>query len=58
MNPTKPARWHYRLGANQPAASATVRRLAEMAAAIGEETDGEFRLDVHPASFGTPFSPW
>ena len=50
MNPTKPARWHYRLGANQPAASATARRLADMAAAIGEETGGEFRLDVHPES--------
>jgi tripartite ATP-independent transporter DctP family solute receptor len=50
MNPTNPARWHYRLGANQPAASATARRLAEMAAAIGKETDGEFRLDVHPES--------
>jgi len=50
MNPTKPARFHYRLGANQPAHSATARRLAEMAEAIGQETDGEFRLDVFPES--------
>jgi TRAP-type transport system periplasmic protein len=50
MNATKPARFHYRLGANQPEASATARRLAEMAAAIGHETDGDFRLDVFPAS--------
>jgi TRAP-type transport system periplasmic protein len=50
MNPSKPARFHYRLGANQPAASATVRRLADMAAAIGLETDGEFRLEIHPES--------
>lgn len=50
MDPTKPARWHYRLGANQPAASATARRLAEMADAIGRECDGEFRLEIHPES--------
>src|SRR5438045_1864146 len=50
MNSSKPARFHYRLGANQPAESATARRLAEMAAAIGEETGGEFRLDVYPES--------
>jgi tripartite ATP-independent transporter DctP family solute receptor len=46
----KPARLHYRLGANQPAASATARRLAEMAEAILRETDGAFRLEVHPES--------
>jgi tripartite ATP-independent transporter DctP family solute receptor len=50
MNPSKPARFHHRLGVNQPAASPTARRLAEMAASILEETDGEFRLDVFPES--------
>ena len=50
MNPTRPARFHYRLGANQPAASPTARRLAEMAEAIVRETDGAFRLEVHPES--------
>src|ERR1051325_899402 len=50
MNATKSARFHYRLGANQPAASATARRLAEMAEAIGRETGGELRLDVFPES--------
>lgn len=47
---SKPARFHYRLGANQPAASPTARRLAEMAEAIGRETQGEFRIDVYPES--------
>jgi tripartite ATP-independent transporter DctP family solute receptor len=50
MNTTRPARFHYRLGANQPSASPTARRLAEMAEAILRETDGVFRLDVHPES--------
>jgi len=50
MNTVKPARFHYRLGANQPAESATARRLAEMAEAILRETDGGFRLEVHPES--------
>ncbi len=50
MNPTRPARFHYRLGANQPAASPTARRLAEMAEAILNETDGAFRLEVFPES--------
>src|SRR5271155_5894953 len=50
MSTATPARFHYRLGANQPAASPTARRLAEMAEAIGRETDGAFRLDVHPES--------
>jgi tripartite ATP-independent transporter DctP family solute receptor len=40
----------YRLGLNQPAASPTARRLAEMAEAIERETDGGFQLSVHPAS--------
>ncbi|HEV2334327.1 MAG TPA: DctP family TRAP transporter solute-binding subunit [Stellaceae bacterium] len=50
MNPTTSARFHYRLGANQPAASPTARRLAEMAEAIWHETDGALRLEVHPES--------
>jgi tripartite ATP-independent transporter DctP family solute receptor len=50
MNTTKPPRFHHRLGANQPAASPSARRLAEMAEAIRRETDGEFRLDVYPES--------
>ena len=48
MKTMKPARFHYRLGANQPAASPTAHRLAEMAEAIWRETDGAFRLEVHP----------
>src|SRR5438067_648036 len=43
-------RLHYRLGVNQPAHSPTARRLAEMAEAIGRDTDGDFRLDVFPDS--------
>jgi tripartite ATP-independent transporter DctP family solute receptor len=43
-------RFHYRLGANQPAHSPTARRLAEMAEAIGRDTDGAFRLEVFPES--------
>jgi len=43
-------RFHYRLGANQPAHSPTARCLAEMAEAIGRETDGAFRLEVFPES--------
>ena len=50
MNITRAARFHYRLGANQPAASPTARRLAEMAEAILRETDGGFRLEVFPES--------
>jgi tripartite ATP-independent transporter DctP family solute receptor len=50
MNTTKPASFHYRLGANQPAASPTARRLAEMAEAIRRDTDGAFRLEVFPES--------
>jgi tripartite ATP-independent transporter DctP family solute receptor len=46
----KPARFYYRLGANQPAASPTARRLAEMAEAIVRDTEGEFRLEVFPES--------
>jgi len=43
-------RFHYRLGANQPAASPTAKRLAEMSAAIGKDTEGDLRLDVFPES--------
>src|SRR3954454_19666091 len=50
MNTTETARFHYRLGLNQPEQSATARRLAEMAAAVGRDTDGVLRLDVHPES--------
>ena len=41
---------HYRLGLNQPAASPTARRAAEMAEAINREAGGEFHLDVFPES--------
>lgn len=50
MANSKSARFQCRLGANQPEHSPTARRLAAMAAAILAETDGEFRLDVYPAS--------
>jgi TRAP-type transport system periplasmic protein len=50
MNTTRAARFHYRLGANQPAESPTACRLAEMAEAILRGTDGEFRLEVFPES--------
>src|SRR5437764_840990 len=50
MDMSKTPRFHYRLGANQPAHSPTARRLAEMAEAIGRDTDGEFRLEVFPES--------
>ena len=40
----------YRLGLNQPAGSPTARRAVAMAEAIGQETGGEFRLDVFPES--------
>ena len=50
MNATAQPRFHYRLGLNQPAASPTARRLAEMAEAIGRDTDGAFRLEVFPES--------
>ncbi len=50
MNTSKPARFHHRLGVNQPAQSPTARRLAEMAEAVGRETDGEVRIEVFPES--------
>src|SRR5215469_11765402 len=49
-SPANPPRFHYRLGLNQPAASATVRRITEMAEAICHETAGEFLIDVFPES--------
>src|SRR5436309_8090534 len=50
MDTTTSPRFHYRLGVNQPAQSPTAKRLAEMAEAIGRDTDGAFRLDVFPES--------
>src|SRR5712691_12406803 len=50
MNPTGTVRFHYRLGANQPAASPTARRLSEMSKATLRDTDGAFRLEVFPES--------
>ena len=50
MDPIKPARFQHRLGANQPAASPTARRLTEMAEAIVRDTHGEYRLEVFPES--------
>ena len=50
MSATPQPRFHYRLGANQPAESPTARRLAEMAEAILRDTQGEFRLEVFPES--------
>ena len=47
---SKSARFHYRLGANQPATSPTAKRLVGMAEAILADTDGEFRLGVFPGS--------
>lgn len=44
------APFRYRLGLNQPEQSPTARRLAEMAGAIGRETDGQLRLEVFPES--------
>src|SRR5215469_30609 len=43
-------RFRYRLGLNQPAASPTVKRLTEMARAIGEETGGKLLVEVFPES--------
>ena len=50
MRATASAPVRYRLGLNQPEASPTARRLAEMAEAIKRETDGGFILEVHPES--------
>src|SRR6201996_777714 len=43
-------RFQYRLGLNQPAASPTVKRITEMAQAIGAETGGELLIEVFPES--------
>jgi len=40
----------YRLGLNQPEASPTAQRMAEMAEAIERETGGVFQLEVYPES--------
>ncbi len=50
MSIDRTPRFHYRLGLNQPAASPTVGRITEMAQAIGEETGGEFLVEVFPES--------
>ncbi len=50
MSTNHSPRFRYRLGLNQPAASPTVKRLTEMAETIGEETDGEFLVEVFPES--------
>src|ERR1700704_813457 len=57
MNTTASPRFHYRLGVNQPAHSPTARRLAEMAEAIGRDTDGEFRLDAFQHCWLNGFHP-
>lgn len=44
------ALFRYRLGLNQPEASPTVRRLAEMADAIRADTGGRLDIAVHPES--------
>src|ERR1700734_3010609 len=49
--PEKPSRtFRYKLGLNQPAESATAKRMAEMAESIGRETDGALVVEVHPES--------
>jgi TRAP-type transport system periplasmic protein len=50
MKETETSRFRYRLGLNQPVASATVRRLTEMAGAIREESGGELIIEVFPES--------
>jgi tripartite ATP-independent transporter DctP family solute receptor len=50
MSIDKTPRFRYRLGLNQPGASPTVKRIAEMAEAIRRETDGEFLVEVFPES--------
>ncbi|MGH7096870.1 MAG: DctP family TRAP transporter solute-binding subunit [Stellaceae bacterium] len=47
---TETAHFHYRLGLNQPIASPTARRIAEMAEAIGTESESRLRIDVFPES--------
>ena len=50
MTATGTTRFRYRLGTNQPAESATARRLAEMAEAIDLDTGGALQLGVYPES--------
>jgi len=50
MNIAETPRSRYRLGLNQPVGSATVRRITEMAEAIGRETSAELLVDVFPES--------
>ncbi|MBV8888945.1 MAG: TRAP transporter substrate-binding protein [Alphaproteobacteria bacterium] len=50
MSATKPARFQYRLGANQPAGSPTAHWLAELAEAVARDTDGELLIEVFPES--------
>src|SRR2546430_2169323 len=50
MSIDKTPRFRCRLGLNQPAASPTVRRIAEMAEAIRQESGGDFLVDVFPES--------
>jgi tripartite ATP-independent transporter DctP family solute receptor len=50
MRSTRSTPFYYRLGLNQPAASPTAIRLAEMADAIERETDGAFVIEVYPES--------
>ncbi|HEY1797340.1 MAG TPA: TRAP transporter substrate-binding protein [Stellaceae bacterium] len=45
-----PANFHYRLGLNQPGASPSAKRMAELGAAIGKATDGRLVVDVFPES--------
>lgn len=49
-NTMKTPDFHYRLGLNQPVGSPTQVRLAEMAEAIGRDSDGALRIDVFPES--------
>lgn len=50
MSTDRTPRFRYRLGLNQPPASPSVKRLNEMAEAIGQETGGEFLVEVFPES--------
>lgn len=45
-----PSAFHYRLGLNQPAASPSAKRMAELGAAIGAATGGRLTIDVFPES--------
>ena len=50
MQTDRTPQFHYRLGLNQPAGSATVRRVTEMADAIRRNTNEEFVIEVFPES--------